>query len=42
MMLIRGIFLALLITSLLPGQNIYGTFTGVVTDGSGAVIPNPA
>ena len=39
-LLIRGLLLAMLTASLLLSQNVYGTFTGVVTDGSGAVMPN--
>jgi len=41
-MLIRGLLIASLTASLVLSQNIYGTFTGVVTDQSGAVLPNVA
>ena len=35
-----GFALFLLLAASLPAQSIYGTLTGVVSDASGAVVPN--
>jgi hypothetical protein len=38
--LVRGLLIAMLAAPLAFSQNIYGSFTGVVTDSSGSVVPN--
>ena len=38
--LIRGLLIVLLAAPFAFSQNIYGSFTGVVTDSSGSVVPN--
>ena len=38
--LIRGLLIVLLAAPSAFSQNIYGSFTGVVTDSSGSVVPN--
>jgi hypothetical protein len=38
--LIRGLLIVLLAAPAAFSQNIYGSFTGVVTDSSGSVVPN--
>ena len=39
-MLVRGLLILMLTAPFALSQNIFGTFTGVITDPSGAVIPN--
>ena len=41
-MLVRGLLILMLTAPFAFSQNIFGTFTGVITDPSGAVIPNVA
>ncbi len=39
-LLIRGLLIAMLTAPLAFSQNIFGSFTGIVTDSSGGVVPN--